>query len=161
MNTKYILRVDNKYWRVKVRVGQEYYNRCFAFIKYGDEETALKQAVTWRDRILKKYGLIDRLMYKKSPHRFKNHPFGPVIGVYLNYNPSTDRWNWIARYSVNEKEVKKYFSVSKYGSHDAFRMACKTRYKHVGKLIVVQPDLMPCKPTVPFVYRPVSGDRPG
>jgi hypothetical protein len=144
---KYILSVDNKYWRVKVRIDTETKNKCFSFAKYNSKENALKEAVIWRDKILKQHNLLDRLDYKKSPNFFQHYGDHPVIGISLTYVIENNRYryNWTARYQQDNKIVKKSFSVNKYGTKKAFLKACEFRFQHCGKLRIKNRKYMPCE----------------
>lgn len=150
---KYILAVDNKYWRVKIRIGDITLNKCFSFIKFGDSDNALIAATAWRDKQLKKAGLTNRLKFDKSPDMFSyKRTAQPCIGVYLTSvtQNNKQRFNWTARYSIDGIEHKKHFSVAKYGSAEAFKKACKIRYKHCGKLRFMTE--LPCNPGVPYTF---------
>ena len=150
---KYILNCDN-YWYVKIRIGDKYERKIFNFTKYHGKRRALKKALEYRDNILKKYGLFNRLKYKKAPDKFRQKKELAVIGVYLtnhlNHNGTKTLYNWTVRYSINEKEVKRHFSVFKYGFKKAFQMACQLRYANSGELIIIDKDLCPEIPEVPY-----------
>lgn len=146
-NPKYIIQVDKKYWRVKIRLDKETANKCFNFDKYGGKGEAQIAAILWRNKVLKKHDLLDRLNYEKSPNFFHNYGTNPIIGVALNYNYQCNKYvyNWTVRYSNNGKEYKKHFSVNKYGTEKAFKKACEVRFKYCGKLRVLKKEDMPCK----------------
>lgn len=142
---KYILLIDDKYYRVKIRVNKSILNKCFYFVKYGGKKKALDAAIKWRNVLLKKFGLEDRLNYKKSPDYFRQNKTNAIIGV---YKTCTDgRYSWTAHVCNG---TKRHFSIKVYGNKEAFIMACKVRYQYHGTLRVINKKLMPCKPTVPY-----------
>lgn len=135
-------------WRVKIRFGKKQITKHFNYEKLNGKDLALEAAIKWRNNELKKRNLIERLNYIKSPDFYREiedvpHP---CIGIYMTV--SKGNWNWTARYG-NEK--KKHFSIDKYGMNKAFRMACEIRYKHAGRIVVINKDFIPCKIKVPHI----------
>jgi len=147
MNRKYILTTDQGY-RVKVRTPYAAVSASFSVKKYGSEEQALKAAVAWRDNLLAKHQITERLNSDHSPHYSTTVGNNPIIGVHLAR--ATGNYAWIAKYGKGKGEKKRSFSCAKYGSKGAFLKACETRYEYAGTLHVIDKDLMPCKPTVPY-----------
>lgn len=149
---KYITKYDDNI-RCKIRFGQETVSKWWSINKYGSEERAINLATRWRNAQLKKHNQLFRLKYKKNPDLYKNAKH-PIIGVYFTYHKQqngTISTNWTARVSIKNKEVKKHYSIIKYGYKEAFLLACEFRYKHVGTLRVINKKTLPCVPTVPHI----------
>ena len=141
MSNKYIID-QGDHWRVKIRIGKEFHNRCFGFANYGGKRFALDEAIEWRNKTLKDHGLLYRLRFAKAPDLFRHKSkTTPIIGVYQSVNRKGNR-NWTARFN---DEKKHHFSINLYGEKKAFLMACEQRFKHCGRLKIVRPKLMPCK----------------
>lgn len=150
---KYIIR-EKTAWHIKIRLPDKtIYNKRINIIKYGGVKNSLKVAVDWRDEILKKYKLLDRLCFKKSPDFFKTNKQLVCIGVYfsIHHQKNGPTSSWIARCRIKNKEIKKHFSIKKYGYEKAFLKACEIRYQHCGPIRVLNKKLLPCKPSVPFI----------
>ena len=151
---KYIIKVENA-WRVRIRFNYEYIDKTkqFNFDKHGGEKEALKKAIKYRDGLLKKHNLLDRLNYNKSPDFLKSNNNNPCIGKYFNVRHQSNGLvgYWIARYQIDHKQGKKAFSVNVHGYEGAFLKACKIRYEWCGKIRVINKELLPCKPNVPFI----------
>jgi hypothetical protein len=159
MNPPKYIRRGNNHWRVIIRKNKiGICNRQFSFHKYGGVKLALDAAIETRDSVLKKYGLLNNLNFIKAPDQYKtSRKNQPVIGVYFTkviYKRKDKphvRANWTTHSFVNEKEVKKSFAINKYGYEQAFLKACEVRYRHSGTLRVINVDMLPCTPTVPYV----------
>jgi hypothetical protein len=106
-----------------------------------------------RDEILKSYNLLENLEYKNTPDMYQKSKTQACIGVRLTWNKQKNGifYNWTAVYRVKGRDLKKHFSVRKYGNEEAFQKACEVRYQQVGPIRVKNKDLLPCKPKVPFV----------
>jgi hypothetical protein len=141
---KYIVRCD-KYWHVKIRIGPQVLHKCFSFSKYDGIKNALEQAIQWRNDALEQHGQLDRLGYKKAPDRWSTKTCCPIIGVYRTYTKDKGkiRYNWTARISHKGKEVKRHFSIRKYGEREAFLKACITRKAYCGTLMLINKKLIP------------------
>jgi len=118
---KYILKANNA-WRVKIRLGETFFNKQFHIDKYED---ALSEAIKCRDQVLKQHGCLERLNFEKSPDYYSKKKVSPCIGVWLSQESS--HWSWTAR-TPNDR--KRHFSIEKYGYNEAFQMACKVRCKY-------------------------------
>lgn len=133
---KYIIR-QKRYWHVRIRITyDDKVTKCFNFDKHDGVKNALAYAVIWRNQVLKKHGLLERLNSVYSPDYFARRS-NRIIGIHRNGN------NWVARYSVKGKEFKKGFSINKYGDKGAYIKACSVRRKHCGKLRLNNRRLMP------------------
>lgn len=149
---KYISQVNNSY---RVRFNRNKIIICckyFGIGKYANKQEALKAAIKYRDRELKRHGLLHRLKYTKTPDEYRANKKLACIGVYFTtkvhaYGICS---NWTARTMNNGVEVKRHFSINKYGYEKAFQMACKVRHKHSGPIRVISPKLLPEKPKVPY-----------
>jgi hypothetical protein len=152
---KYIIRQDN-YWRCKIRIGQRTLSKCYAFSKYGGIKSSLNMAIAWRDLMLAKHGLLSRLDYIKAPDLYSTKEIN-VIGVYLIHSIQNDMiwWNWTARYSIDGVEHKRRFSVNKYGTVEAFQLACAIRYHYCGVIIILNKNAIPALPLVPYKVRKI------
>lgn len=151
--TKYILQ-EKTTWRVKIAIGKnKTIVKRFNIEYYGGLKKSLQKAIDYRNEILRRYGLLDRLKYEKSPDYYKANKKLACIGVYFSITQQTNGLftNWTARYSENNAERKKHFSINKYGYEQAFLKACKIRYQHCGPIRVLNKELLPCKPSVPFI----------
>ena len=151
MKHKYVLNIDNTYWRVKVRVGlDETRNKCFSFSKHKGKKKALQQAITWRDTILFHYDLTSRVLYKKAPDIFRHKGTQPIVGVRKTSATKNGKklFSWTAHYQISKQEHKKHFSINLYGNKQAFLMACEVRYTQRGTLQVI--GRLPYKPDVPY-----------
>jgi len=138
VNPKYIIFVDNQYFKVKLRLGiNKYKSKCFYVSKYDGKKGALNAAIEWRDMMLTDHKLIRRLDFKHSPQIFMQKSNSPHIGVHLN------RGNWTCRYTLSGREIKKHFSIAKYGNVEAFKLACNVRKKYCGKLIAKNTNKIP------------------
>ncbi len=147
---KYITETDTNY-RVRIRTNKGRIVKGYSFGKWGGKDRAFILAVQWRDKTLKKHGLMDRLKYIKSPDLFTSgSKVNPIIGVYKTY--IGDRSNWTARVHIDCKEIKRHFAVKKFGNRSAFLEACRVRFKHCGKLIVINREALPCVPNVPYKF---------
>lgn len=151
MNEKYIFSVDKLYWRVGVNVRGIKTVKCFNYEKNGGKQEALKKAVKWRNDILRRNGLLDRLKYKKSPTYYRLNSVNPCIGVRITTNVTCGkkRIHWTARYSIDEVAHKRSFSIAEYGYERAFHLACEVRYKYCGPIRML--STFKYKPTVPFI----------
>lgn len=148
---KYITETDTNY-RVRIRINKGRLVKCYSFDKWGGKDRAFLLAVQWRDKTLKKYGLTDRLKYIKSPDLFTNgSKINPIIGVYETQ--TSGNFNWTARVKLNGEEIKRHFSVRKFGNRSAFLEACQIRFKTYGKLIVINRAALPCMPNVPYKFQ--------
>lgn len=127
---KYILNIDDTYWRVKIRVSLEKtVNKSFRYSR-GDKEAALLMAIDWRNKVLAKYGLLARLGFDHSPNMQRHEKRKQYIGVCESAR------NWTARFSRDGKEVKRHFSKNFYGNEEAYRLACEVRKIYCGKLVL-------------------------
>ncbi len=156
-NRKYIIDIDNIYWRASIRIGVDRISKCFNFNKWGGKLEALNGARDWRDKLLIKHGLTDRIGTKQKVNIFRKHAKTPFIGVYNTvHRRDGNRYiNWTARYSIDKQETKRHFSIFKYGYDEAFQMACEVRYQYCGEIIMTMPFHL--KPKVPFVRRYMRG----
>lgn len=153
-NEKYIIELGD-HWRVAVKTPDGRKVKCYSFNKWGGKSASFTLALKWRDEILKKYDLTDRLKYLKSPDLFTcGSKIHPIIGVYQTCSNQNTKptFNWCANIQRDKTVTKRHFSINKYGNKTAFLMACRARFKNSGKLVVINPDVLPCKPDVPFKY---------
>ena len=59
-------------------------------------------------------------------------------------------YSWAAVYRCDGKVCIVKFGVKKYGEKEAFKMACRERYKHSGKVIILDKKKIPCLPDVEY-----------
>jgi len=147
---KYITeRSDN--WFVRIRTNEGRKVKCFSFNKWGGKCAAFLLALKWRNEMLTKYDLWERINFEKSPDIFAGaEKVQPIIGVYQTN--SSGNINWCAHFQINHLVTKRHFSINKYGDKTAFLKACKIRFKNSGKLIVINRDALPCRPDVPYKF---------
>jgi len=112
-------------WWVRVGLATKYCcQETFIFHEYGGKLKALQAAKIYRDnqeiKLNQKYGLRFELGWNPSKK-----------SVYLtcNIKPSGKYWNWTAQYyDVNKKkQYKKTFSINKYGTRMARKLAIQWR----------------------------------
>ena len=149
---KYIGLYDN-HWRVRIKVRDKpSINIIFNFNRYGGKKNALILARKCRNDTLKKLNQLFRLNYIKSPDIYADErKINPIIGVYMTFTQTGV--NWTARCSIKGEEIKKHFSINKYGEKTAFLKACGVRFKHSGKLFIINRDALPCLPVNKHTFR--------
>ncbi|HED33066.1 MAG TPA: hypothetical protein ENJ08_02460 [Gammaproteobacteria bacterium] len=131
------------------------YNRkshFFSQSKYGSSRKALNAAIEYRDKRLKEGNglrLLKAHSNKGKPYRSTITNTSGVIGITL-YISDTGYSSYNATFTLGNKRQQTSFSISKYGECEAFKMACKVRYKQMGKITVVYSDAIPCLPDVPY-----------
>ncbi|VAW66434.1 hypothetical protein MNBD_GAMMA11-3458 [hydrothermal vent metagenome] len=131
------------------------YNRkshFFSQSKYGSAKKALDAAVKYRDSRLKKGNglrLLRAHSNKGKPYKSTITNTSGVIGVTL-YISDTGYSSYNATFTLGNKRQQTSFSISKYGECEAFKRACKVRYKQMGKITIVYDDAIPCLPDVPY-----------
>lgn len=145
---KYIRQVSDISLRVKITVKNEIICKIFLFDNFGGKQQTLKFAIKWRDNILKKNNLLDRLKTRRSCNMLTNN-ITPLIGVFDAQNNGYPIW--VASYSKNGVTLKKRFSILKHGNCKAFNLACEYRYNNCGLLRVNREDLLPCLPNYPYI----------
>jgi len=148
---KYIINIDDLYWRVAVSVKGVRKVKCFNFANFRGKRKAMEYAKAWRDKWLEDHELLWRLDYKHAPDSYKATARIPIIGVYITKTrQSTGIFlNWTVRYAKGGTECKKHFSINKYGYDEAFQMACKVRYQYCGVIRLLKNVKL--KPDVPWV----------
>lgn len=149
---KYIHELDAAY-RVRVKHKNLVFCQYFNFHKYGDKELALDAAVSYRKRLLIKFGMIDSLFFGRSPDLNQSATNKPCIGIYKTHTVQRGKifYNWTARSQIDYISTKKHYSIAKYGNKRAFLLACKHRFDTVGKIVILNKKLLPCR--VPNAYR--------
>lgn len=150
---KYIGLYEN-HWRVRIKQrNKPAINIPFNFNKHGGKKTALVKARACRNKILNSSGQISRLNFEKSPDLYAYETkTNPIIGVYRSL--SGYLFSWTVRLSICGEEIKRSFSINKYGEKEAFRKACKVRSQYMGTLIVINKSAMPCGIGLPKIVRP-------
>ena len=136
---RYIVRVDSgtthSYnvrigYKVKIKV-----NKSFADNKHGGKEKALIKAKKWRNQQLKK---MLPLMFKAYKYDQNGQRYWGE-GIYQAWDRKKD-WEYLRIYAhyydgTKLKQIKKSFSVSKYGYDEAIALATQWRnFKLTGEL---------------------------
>ena len=124
----------------------------FSQSKYGSPEKALEAAIDYRDSRLKAGNglhLLNSHSNKGKPYRSTITNTSGVIGITL-FVSETGYSSYNATFTMGNKRQQTSFSISKYGECEAFKMACKVRYKQMGKIIIAYDDAIPCLPDVPY-----------
>ena len=147
---------------MKIKQGKNRYTKHFSFEKCGGKEKALEQAIEDRDRALKERGMLQYLKFDRAPNLRRQTISNdqPIIGVYKTYSYKTERTlkQWTARRSDRSVPTKRCFSIRKYGNESSFIYACIWRFKMCGPLIVINADVLPCLPTVPYIIKGADDD---
>ena len=113
------------YWYVRVGLSTEHCcPKLFSFNTYGSKTKALKAAKEYRDNqeviLAHKYQLRFDLGY---------NPKKESVWLGCTVKTSGEYWNWIASYyhPVKKLQYKKTYSINKYGTREAKRLAYKWR----------------------------------
>jgi len=151
---KYITRFDYNYthgWQF--RFYQPFTSKFFTDSKLGSKSKALRAAILYRNKTLKKLGKLASLnvdsVFEHS--RQANNTSG-IIGVKLFVDP---RYNtsgsWHAEGIIKGRRWRRTFSIDAYGYTQAFQHACKTRHNQHGTLILTcDVGDLPATPLAPF-----------
>lgn len=175
-NLKYIYRVENDSmngWIVHFcgKSARVCRNRFFSVMTFGGIRRSREAAVAYRDQSLEQAGLLHLIKVSRvrSEHivRSASNRSG-IIGVYrfvqrrvLNSGRITKLAYWIGNGMVDKAFWKRGFSIQKYGEIDAFKYACRERYRRHGDLHVVGDiQQLPCVPDVPHVIAGQDADIP-
>lgn len=130
-----IFRWDNDeryqhYWGVRFQAHG--ISRTFSDGKYGCKERALIAAISWRDKMRKRHPP----NYSGTPHD-KGH-YKNTQGITFRHNEKSGEMRWMAFWD-ERKDGKRYqrwksFSVHKYGSLKARKLAIAYRQKMLKKI---------------------------
>ncbi|MGB3934514.1 MAG: hypothetical protein WBL29_02250 [Burkholderiales bacterium] len=113
------------YWRVSFKRRGEDYARTFYDLKHGGQKKALAAALAWRDRQLKRSGVLT--LREFHAQRRSNNTSG-VPGVHFLRSAAQPRGTWQAKIKLpNGRKVTKSFAVMKFGARSAFRRAVAAR----------------------------------
>jgi hypothetical protein len=113
------------YWRVSFKRRGEDYSRTFYDLKHGGSKKALAAAIAWRDRTLKRSGVLT--LREFHAHRRSNNTSG-VAGVHFVKSAAQPRGIWQAKIKLPDgKKVTKGFSVRRFGERQAFKRAVAAR----------------------------------
>lgn len=161
---KYITRIDaNNTHGYQVRICYQSSNithsKMFSDNPYGGKRKALKAAIQFRDQIAKDLDIehllsIPHASRKQIPRRsYKTNSSG-IIGVNFirDYKDNYENYYYAVKYQENKKQRSICFSIKRYGEKEAFKLACKIRYEHAGKLYIYKNFKFPCKIPVPYEY---------
>lgn len=122
----YITEYPN-HWMVQIKVNKKPLTKNFSFNKYGSKEKALKQAIEFRDRVVKDNKIDLNKRFKKSKVPGVNKTFDTrKSGEKVAY--------WQAIWSENGKQRTKRFSTKTYGENEAKKKAIDFR-KNVVRLL--------------------------
>jgi hypothetical protein len=118
-------------------------SKMFSDLKNGGKRKALKMAIEYRDKLLKKHNVQSRLNHHfnlKGPRQSFKPSTSGVIGVILvaKHKEYESYYSWKGYWWDREADSikQKSFSVIKYGECEAFKMACKARFNVCGPLYV-------------------------
>ncbi len=131
------------------------YNRkshFFSQTRYGSSKKALEAAIKYRDKRLKEGNglrLLESHSNKGKPYKSTITNTSGAIGITL-FVSDTGYSSYNATFTLGEKRQQTSFSIAKYGECEAFKRACKVRYKQMGKITIVYDDTIPCLPDVPY-----------
>ena len=112
-------------WRINFRRRRKTYSRGFHDLKHGGSKKALAAALAWRDRQLKRAGVLSFREF--HAHRRSNNTSG-VAGVHFLTSAAQPRGTWQAKIKLPDgRKVTKSFSVRRFGERQAFRFAAAAR----------------------------------
>lgn len=118
-----------KSYRVRIIKGDRHnylVQKSFAFSRFGGEKKALIAAKKFRDQ------QIVKLKIKKNPSRNK---FG-LVGLFIGFSGTIinpQKYFWVAVFNRDGNNIRKTFSIAKYGYKEAFRKAAIVRAEETGE----------------------------
>lgn len=129
--------------------------KLFSDLKWNGKDNALKKAIAYRNKILKKYKLEYKLEMPCNcigpRNRYKSSTSG-VVGVALakKVMPQGDYYCWTGSWWDHQKQTikSKSYGVLLHGECSAFQQACYARFKKCGTLYVYKDRAKyntPCK----------------
>ncbi len=126
------------YWRVTFRRRGKRYSRTFHDLKHGGSKKALAAAIAWRDRQLKRTGVLSFREF--CAHRRSNNTSG-VAGVHFLRSAAQPHGIWQAKIKLPDgRKMTKSFAVRRFGERQAFRLAVAARAKMLD-LVAERPYL--------------------
>jgi hypothetical protein len=112
-------------WRVSFKRRGRVYFGTFHDLKHGGSKKALAAAITWRDRQLKRAGVLSFREF--HAHRRSNNTSG-VAGVHFLTSAAQPRGTWQAKIKLPDgRKVTKSFAVRRFGRREAFKRAVAAR----------------------------------
>lgn len=112
-------------WRINFRRRRKTYSRGFHDLKYGGSKKALAAALAWRDRTLKRAGVLSFREF--HAHRRSNNTSG-VAGVHFLTSERQPKGAWQAKIKLADgRKVTKSFGVARFGERSAFKRAIAAR----------------------------------
>lgn len=149
MRLRFITRMDSgshRGWSVRILLPNGFtHSKLFTDGVYEGKGRALKKAITYRNKMVKKYHLEYKMKYSHNHNmtgprdRFNPSKTG-VIGVIrvARVRPNITHYSWKGYWwDRKTKSIKqKTFAVIRHGECGAFQWACKARYEACGPLRV-------------------------
>jgi len=152
INYKYISLFGER-WCVRIRLQDTRLNKSFSFSCHGGVDSALQLAITWRDNMLKRLKLENALKVERRQTIFgRAKDINPIIGVHLSIGKSLSGKEVIS-WAARGPDIKRFFSIAKYGEKEAFHRACKVRYTYDGCLIIINKKALPYRPIYPYRHQ--------
>lgn len=136
----------------QVHLPKELKNRTawFSDKPYGGKAKALQAAIKYRDKALKKAGLI-HLLEAKVVVREQIRPTASNTSGVVGVTHNAARNYWSATFYDGTKQKRKQFAGSP-ESCEAFKRACNQRYDWAGELVIKRKSVLPCKPDNPVTW---------
>lgn len=145
---RYITRNQaNQGWQVRLQSDGGILSRFFSDARFGGKWSARNAAKAWRDETMASLGiqLPPRGQARRGvPRKKSRNNSSGIIGVIrierLRKGRTGENYieaGWRAYGMINKKAWSRFYSISKYGECEAFRLACSERYKRQGSIRVV------------------------
>ncbi len=126
------------YWAVHIRRRGKVYFRRFYDLKLGGARKALAAAVQWRDGVLANTRV---LTFREFHARRRSNNTSGVPGVHFVKGVRQPLGSWQAKIRLaGGRKVHRSFSVRKFGSRQAFRLAVAAR-ERLLELVADRPFL--------------------
>ncbi len=137
------------------------------FVKRSDFRSwkaCMDKAVKYRDAYLKKNNALYLITTNQIGHFGKGaintgRNTSGAIGITLTADVKAGgvhygyRGTWCETVDGERIQKHRQFSFGIYGEEDAFKLACRARYKHLGKIVIKNKQAIPCLPDVPYEIR--------